>query len=61
MRLEIGSTFSPFRNPLSRRGCGGGVDIKDDSEEILFQSFLQEALVRSSDMGRDVNSLICFY
>ena len=27
-------------------------DIKDDSAEILFQSFLQEALVSSSGMGR---------
>ena len=28
----------------------------DDSAEILFQSFLQEALVSSSGMGRDVHS-----
>ena len=27
----------------------------DDSAEILFQSFLQEALVSSSGMGRDVH------
>ena len=30
----------------------------DDSAEILFQSFLQEALVNSSAMGRDVISLL---
>ena len=29
----------------------------DDSAEILFQSFLQEALVSSSGMGRDVHFL----
>ena len=37
---------------LDRRG-----DMRDDSAEILFQSFLQEALVGSSGMGRDVQSL----
>ena len=31
-------------------------DMRDDSAEILFQSFLQEALVSSSGMGRDVHS-----
>ena len=30
----------------------------DDSEEILFQSFLKEALVGSSGMGRDVHTLM---
>ena len=33
-------------------------DMGDDSAEILFQSFLQEALVSSSGMGRDVHSLM---
>ena len=33
-------------------------DTKDDSAEILFQSFLRQALVSSSGMGRDVRSLI---
>ena len=33
---------------LGRRG-----DKRDDSAEVLFQSFLQEALVRGSGMGRD--------
>ena len=31
--------------------------MRDDSAEILFQSFLQEALVSSSGMGKDVISL----
>ena len=38
---------------LGRRG-----DMKDDSAEILFQSFLQEAIVSRSDMDRDVQSLM---
>ena len=33
-----------------------GVDMRNDSAEILFQSFLQEALVSSSGMGRDVET-----
>ena len=32
--------------------------MKDDSAEILFQSFLHEALVGSSGIGRDVHSLM---
>ena len=32
--------------------------MRDDSAETLFQSFLQEALVTSSGMGRDVCSLM---
>ena len=36
---------------LGRRG-----DIRDDSAEILLQTFLQEALMSSSGMGRDVHS-----
>ena len=38
---------------LDRRG-----DIRDDSAEILFQSFLQEVIVSSSSMGRDVHFLM---
>ena len=38
---------------MGRRG-----DISDVSAEILFQYFLQEALVSSSGMVRDVHSLI---
>ena len=30
----------------------------DNSAEMLFQSFLQEAILSSSGMGRDVNSLM---
>ena len=32
--------------------------MRDDSAEILSQSFLPEANVSSSDMGRDVHSLM---
>ena len=32
--------------------------MRDDSAEILFQSFQQEALMGSSGMGRDVHSLM---
>ena len=35
---------------LGRLGHWG--DMRDDSAEILFQSFLQEALVSSSGMGK---------
>ena len=35
--------------------CG---DMRDDSAEIFFRSFLQEALVSSSGTGRDVYSLM---
>ena len=42
-----------FLDRLGRRG-----DWRDDSAEILFQSFLQEAVVSSSVMGRDVHSLM---
>ena len=38
------------------RGGGAGVDVRDDSAEILLQSFLQEALVSSSGSGRDVST-----
>ena len=37
---------------LSRRG-----DMRDDSAEILFQSFLLEAILSSSGKDRDVHSL----
>ena len=40
---------------LDRVGHWG--DITDDSGEILIQSFLQEAIVSSSSIGRDVHSL----
>ena len=40
-------------SPLGRRR-----HMRDNSAEILFQSFLQEALVSSSGMGRDVQSLM---
>ena len=40
---------------LGRRG-----NMMDDSAAILFQSFLQEALVSGSGMDRDVHSLMLF-
>ena len=33
-------------------------DLRDDSAEILFQSFLREVNVNSSGMGGDVHSLM---
>ena len=38
---------------LARRG-----DMTDDSAQILFQFFLQEAVVSNSGMGRNVHSLM---
>ena len=38
---------------LGRRG-----DTRDDSKQIIFQSFLQGALVSSFGTGRDVHSLM---
>ena len=38
---------------MGRRG-----DIRDDSAEILFQSFMRETLVSSSGIGRSVHSLM---
>ena len=50
-------TYSSSVQFLDRFGRRG--DMRHDSAaEILFQSFLQEALVSSSNMGRDVHSLI---
>ena len=40
------------------RDDAGRGDMRDDSAEILFQYFLQEALVSSSGMGRYVHSLM---
>ena len=43
---------------LSLGRFGRREDIRDYSAEILFQSFLQEAMVSSSGIGRDVHSLM---
>ena len=48
-------TFSSVQS-LDR--LGRRRDTKDASAEILFRSFLQEALVSSSGMGRNVHSLM---
>ena len=47
-------TFSSARSfdQLGRQG-----DMRDHSAEILFQSFLRDIIVSSSDIGRDVHSL----
>ena len=45
--------FSSVPWPIASSG-----DMRDVSEEILFQSFLQEALRSSSGMGRDVHSFM---
>ena len=45
--------FSPAPWPIALLG-----DMTDDSAEILFQSFLLEALVSSSGMSREVHSLM---
>ena len=39
-------------------GMGEGGDMRDNSAEIFLQSFLQEALVSSSVMRRDVHSFM---
>ena len=49
--VQFSSVQSLYR--MGRRG-----DMRDNSAEILFQIFLQEALVGSSGMGRDVHSLM---
>ena len=51
---EMGGIGSP--QSLHRLGRQG--DMRDDSAEILFQSFLREAVVSSSGMNRDVHSLM---
>ena len=45
-----------FRSVQSLDRLGRRGDMKNDVAKILFQSFLQEALVSSSGMGRDVHS-----
>ena len=46
--------FSQFQ---SLHGSGHRGDMRDDSAESLFQSFLREAILSSSGMGRDVHTL----
>ena len=53
--LQSDRLFSSFQS-IDRSGRRG--DMRDDSAEILFQSFLREALVSSSGMGRSVHSLM---
>ena len=55
LRLDIWNFQFSSVQSLDRFGRRG--DMRDDSAEILFQSFLQEALVSRSGMGRDIHSL----
>ena len=50
--------FTPLTNWIVGGARGGGGGIRDNSAYIFFQSVLQEALVNSSRMGRDVHSLM---
>ena len=50
--------MAQFSSVQSLDWLGHWGDMRDDSAEILFQSFLQEALVSSSSMGRYVHSLM---
>ena len=45
-------------SPLTYWVIGGGGYKRDNSAEIPFQFFLQDTLVSSSGMGRDVHSLM---
>ena len=47
-----------FSSVQSLDQLGHQGDMRDDSAEILFQSFLQEVLVGSFGMGGDVHSLM---
>ena len=47
-----------FSSVQSLDRLGRREDMRDDSAEILFQSFLREALVSSFSVGRDVPSLM---
>ena len=53
--IVLTTETAPFQS-LDELGCPG--DMRVDSAEILFQSFLQEALVSSYSMCRDVHSLM---
>ena len=56
-KRSLGNQFSSVQfNPLTNWVIRE--DMRDDSAEILFQSFLWEALVSSSGMGRDVHTLM---
>ena len=47
-----------FSSVQSLHQSGHQGDMRDNSAQIFFQSFLQEALVSRSGMGRDVHSLM---
>ena len=49
--------LGPLTSWVVGGGKGGGEVMMDSSTEILFQSFLQKAVVSSSSFGRNVHSL----
>ena len=60
MSVSLGQQILKERfssGPWPTGSSGGGGDMTDDSAEILFQSFVPEATVSSSGMGRDGQSL----
>ena len=54
-RVKLNASFSSVQSP-DQSGRWG--DKRDNSAEIVFQSFLQKALVSSSGMSKDVHSLM---
>ena len=58
MVLAVKKTFPQFNSVQSFYQLGRWGNMRDDSAEVFFQTFLQESLVSSSGMGRDVLSLI---
>ena len=48
----MNGSLGQYLDQSDRRG-----DTRDEVAEICFQSFLQEAIVSRSDIGRDVHSL----
>ena len=56
-KVRSGQSLDRVGSPGGGGGVGGGT-MKDVSGEILFQSFLPEAIASSSGMGRDVHFLM---
>ena len=56
--MTINFQFTPFADWVVGGKGGGRGDVRDESAQILLHSFLQEAHVSSSGMGRVVHSLM---
>ena len=54
----VAPSLGQFSSVQSLDRVGRVGDMREDSAEILFQPFLQVALVSSSGMDRDVHSLV---